>query len=1236
MTLRRRIFLVGLTLLLTLVSLLPPILAPQPVRAAGETAKQQADGAIQLSGGSLTRTELFRYWRTDQAKQVDQYSNGSASMEAGLRVKDEGGCWIGYDVELHVSLPEKTQARLVITNRDIVVLGPRGSDSPKRCSSAVRDKYHGSTYTITTTNTNVPETANQRVIRVVSNIAVEKAGQNVREAYTLKDASGATQRVQATGDNSSVGDSYIVYRTAAFRNIKPGTYTVCSDYYGQSKCQTVTKVPYTVPTVLFDTDGKVNVVRVNIDFDVSDDLYTDFTIPPFELHLLTPDKAGVISSAFTQQLDSEAIDTDTPLQVGQTFVSLWPVDMPNATPGEYVVCAPIDGEYVQDACSGVFTKGDGLYELDMRIGFEGGELLREWLLSRDNTLKKDCDGIVAGWIICPAIKGMYSLINVMFNVFATMLKTEPLSTNAPAGTTQNALYTIWNSIRIIANIGFVIMFIVAIFGQATSWVLTPYEIKKLLPRLLVAVVGVQLSWYIAGFAIDVANVLGDGLRALMLAPVRGLPGIEFGQGEGLPFSGPGFDVLASLLIGRGALGAFRLIGGAKGIIGALPLLLLPIVLFIILAVLVVILRHVLLILLVVTSPLGLLGWTLPNTSGFTKTWWNFFFKLLLMYPLIIALITAGELATRVVLAGNDTTILWQIVALVTLFSPYVLIPSTFKFAGGIIANLSTGFHKMGESLSERIFGAEGDEHGYRALQRRQRAKLRTQLFNKQMGMSINNRDAKLWVAGGGVAGNAKRLFQWRQRPGATKGWKSYLTKSGRMQDRSRGAFLPNLRGLAMRPRMYAYNRFAARSIDERFAERTKQSKEVVEALAEYNDDAIFAMFGDFSPFDGHRFDQATINSVVRYRDDSHMLTAALVYLISQAHGDPVKVQKLIDMFHKTQTGSRRKGGGEEVVWLSEDLRAGVWKGGTFPNQGIYRVLKNVDYDRRRATDLVTGQAYGRNEEHYGVLPDRKMHESIKEELNNLDERKAVESIDPTFWLFINESQKRMQGVLANRAAGKKYETKTKHPITGEPLDENGQADMLRGAVSKAKLKAKTLSKAEKEQIVDEKWQENLTELSDLREGLLDQLAGSGTLLGEEAENIVEGEGGVGHSVKWHRRDILGQWRAAEARNILSGGQQGVFIPNKDVANYLKNKANVAAIDAAILSQRQAASMDDLLDVEQASRVERILAQAFRQSTRGSFEQIKQFIEDTAWVHQKRELDKINTRNFSFTVADILR
>lgn len=227
-----------------------------------------------------------------------------------------------------------------------------------------------------------------------------------------------------------------------------------------------------------------------------------------------------------------------------------------------------------------------------------------------------------------------------------------------------------------------------------------YTVKKVLPRLLIAAILIQLSWPLFTLLVQVTGEIAWGLEGLLYAPFGGRSQLEL-------------TVILEEAVGNGTLALALATGVGWVALGAPGLLALAItiVLALFVAIFVLSVRQVILILLLVTAPLALAAWILPNTEKVWKLWWGTFSKLLLMYPLILLLLAAGRITAKIVAGSDINEIIKFIVIILAFFGPFFLIAKTFQFAGGAIASVSgaltgrTG--KITSAMNKRAIGKQG-------------------------------------------------------------------------------------------------------------------------------------------------------------------------------------------------------------------------------------------------------------------------------------------------------------------------------------------------------------------------------------------------------------------------------------------------------------------------------------------------------------------------------------------------
>lgn len=302
-----------------------------------------------------------------------------------------------------------------------------------------------------------------------------------------------------------------------------------------------------------------------------------------------------------------------------------------------------------------------------------------------------------GWIVCPVITFMSTIVDQAYKLVASLLKTPALSTD-----TNSPTYRAWSVMRNFANVAFVIAFLLIIYSQITGVGITNYGIKKMLPRIIIAAILVNISYWICAVAVDLSNILGGSLKGL-------LDGTKDAIGDS---SAPGqsWATLSSqlLVVGGGAVAAVA-IGLYVGLSALLPMLILALA-AIVTVVLVLTLRQALLIILIVISPLAFVAYLLPNTESLFQKWRKLLQTLLLMFPIIAVIFGGSSLAARVILdaAGKENNYILQVMAAGVTIIPLFITPIIMKTAGGLLNRFGGMVNNPNKGPFDRMRkGAEG-------------------------------------------------------------------------------------------------------------------------------------------------------------------------------------------------------------------------------------------------------------------------------------------------------------------------------------------------------------------------------------------------------------------------------------------------------------------------------------------------------------------------------------------------
>ena len=312
------------------------------------------------------------------------------------------------------------------------------------------------------------------------------------------------------------------------------------------------------------------------------------------------------------------------------------------------------------------------------------------------------------WIICPILQPISDGADT-FNGYVSGQLNFDVKGNLENGAVQKA----WIIFKDIVSALLVIVMLIMIISQAAGDVISAYTFKKLLPRLVVAVIAMQLSWYICIYLIQLANDLGRGIAELMAAPFGGLTALELPNlvhNLNLAWVG-GVDLAASAI----TLVAIFSIGPI--ILWGWPIILLAailIILALIAALATLLFRNALIIILVILAPLGILAWVLPGSSKLWKMWESNFTKLLMFFPLVMALIYGGRIFSWVAGGLGSSGPLDLIMVFIGFFGPYFLLPKSFKWGGDLLSKASNAVNsswpiKKGREVAKKNSGKPRNE-----------------------------------------------------------------------------------------------------------------------------------------------------------------------------------------------------------------------------------------------------------------------------------------------------------------------------------------------------------------------------------------------------------------------------------------------------------------------------------------------------------------------------------------------
>ena len=394
-------------------------------------------------------------------------------------------------------------------------------------------------------------------------------------------------------------------------------------------------------------------------------------------------------------------------------------------------CAGLAGDKLKACKDGVNHKGDSAYCEDTYRNTEEINACKQGQSAEIETPsegdggeeeKNSCGISGMGWLICPLMTFMGGIADASYSVISQFLNISP--TIFGEGSDAVGAKQAWSFFRDIANVIFVLLFLWVIFSQVSSIGISNYGIKKILPKLIVGAILVNLSFYICQLAVDLSNILGFTLKEALEGAVSGVGG---SSSNSAILSGFG-TVVAGILVLTGTV-----LFAALAV--SIPTLL-SLMLVLLVALVILIVRQAAIVLLISIAPLAFAAWLLPNTESLFKKWVSMFRGLLMVFPIISLLYGAGKLAGAILMTTatsdpNDTAITMQFAALAASILPLGATPFVLK----------SSLNSLG-SFAGKLGGLSG-------------------LANKKLGSTIANKSRISDVRNAWKARSAKKLADRR-------------------------------------------------------------------------------------------------------------------------------------------------------------------------------------------------------------------------------------------------------------------------------------------------------------------------------------------------------------------------------------------------------------------------------------------------------------------------------------------
>jgi hypothetical protein len=315
-----------------------------------------------------------------------------------------------------------------------------------------------------------------------------------------------------------------------------------------------------------------------------------------------------------------------------------------------------------------------------------------------------------GWVICPLTVTLAGAMDWIFEQVAQFVAVPPAQVND----TESDLYVVWNVVRTIANVAFIIAFLIIIYSQITNLGISNYGLKKLVPRLIVAALLVNLSFIITAIAVDLSNVLGYSLQDILIQLRQDTFNIDNDTyadnvtvGDTTASTSDWGSVTGVILSGGAAAGGYAALVAAANNPVSMVYLILPLLLGLVLTLLFVLLvlaaRQAIIIILIIIAPLAFVAYLLPNTEKWFEKWRELFMTMLIFFPAFALVFGGSQLAGGIIIqnAYGAGSFIMAIFGMAVQVAPLVITPLLLKLSGGLLGRIAGIMNDPRKGLMDR-------------------------------------------------------------------------------------------------------------------------------------------------------------------------------------------------------------------------------------------------------------------------------------------------------------------------------------------------------------------------------------------------------------------------------------------------------------------------------------------------------------------------------------------------------
>ncbi len=292
-------------------------------------------------------------------------------------------------------------------------------------------------------------------------------------------------------------------------------------------------------------------------------------------------------------------------------------------------------------------------------------------------------GGALGWFVCPLVKLFSNLADQLNTAVIGQLNVD-VNNYLPDIGPNSQVKQIWAAIR---DISLGLLVIVALFMVISQAIgvgpFDAYTVRKILPRILMAVILITLSWPLGRFFVQLSNDVGGQVQSLIDSIAQVQP-ISISASAGY----------VTTLLAAGGIVALT--------IGGVLSLAVSAVLALFIGLVVLILRRLIILACVIAAPLAIIDHILPGPDRIWKIWKDSFIGALAAFPIITGAIGLGAVLAQIQSKVSSSSPVNDLIVFILYFGPYLLLPAILRAASGAVSTLAGVMNDRSRGAFDRL------------------------------------------------------------------------------------------------------------------------------------------------------------------------------------------------------------------------------------------------------------------------------------------------------------------------------------------------------------------------------------------------------------------------------------------------------------------------------------------------------------------------------------------------------